>query len=150
MKVDNDCKLIWATHKIKGSKDLYIASCYRPPDNRDSIYLYNLQTYLANILAHKGAHIWLGWYFNLSGIDWQNENIKHNSQHTAECHQLLDISKNAFLYQLVLEPTRFTETQSNTLDLFFNKQQYFSQPGTSNPRYIRSWGSSYWIQSKTN
>ena len=119
MKVDNDCELIWVKLKIKGSKDLYIASCYRPPDNGDSIYLDNLQTYLTNILAHKGAHIWLGGYFNLSGIDWHNENIKHNSQHTVECHQLLDISKNAFLYQLVLEPTRITETQSNTLDLFF-------------------------------
>jgi hypothetical protein len=63
--------------------------------------------------------MWLGGYFNLSGIDWQTENIKHNSQHTAECHQLLDISKTAFLDQLVLEPTRITETQSNTLDLFF-------------------------------
>jgi hypothetical protein len=101
MKVDNDCELIWAKLKIKGSKDLYIASCYRPPDNRSIIYLDNLQTYLANILAHKGAHIWLGGYFNLSGIDWQNENIKHNSQHTAEFHELLDISKNAFLDQLV-------------------------------------------------
>ena len=127
-----------------------IAACCRPPDNRDSIYLDNLQTYLAKILAHKGAHIWLGGYLNLSGIDWQNENIKHNSQHTAECHQLLDISKTAFLDQLVLEHTRITETQSNTLDLFFYKQQYFSQPGTSYPRYIRSWGSSYWLQSKTN
>jgi hypothetical protein len=36
MKVDNDCELIWAKLKIKGSKDLYIGSCYRPPDIRDS------------------------------------------------------------------------------------------------------------------
>jgi hypothetical protein len=42
MKVYNDCELIWAKLKIKGSKDLYIASCYRPPDNRESIYLDNL------------------------------------------------------------------------------------------------------------
>ena len=28
MKVDNDCELIWAKLKIKGSKDLYIGSCY--------------------------------------------------------------------------------------------------------------------------
>ena len=96
MKVDNDCELIWAKLKIKGSKDLYIGACYRSPDNRDSIYLDNLQTYLAKILAH----IWLGGDFNLPGIDLQNENIKHNSQHTAECYQLLDISKNAFLDQL--------------------------------------------------
>ena len=101
-------------------------------------YLDNLQTYLAKILAHKGAHIWLEGDFNLPGIDWQNENIKHNSQHTAECHQLLDISNNAFLDLLVLEPTRIIETQSNTLDLFFYKQQYLSQPGSSNPKYIRS------------
>jgi hypothetical protein len=74
MKVDNDYELIWAKLKIKGSKDLYIASCYRPPDNRDSIYLDNLQTYLAKILTHKGANIWLGGYFNLSGNDWQHEN----------------------------------------------------------------------------
>jgi hypothetical protein len=122
----------------KGSKDLYIGSCYHPPDNRDSIYLDHLKTYLPKILAHKGAHIWLGGDFNLTGIYWQNKNIKHNSQHTAECHQLLDISKNVFLDLLVLEPTRITETQPNTLDLFFYKQQYLSQPGTSNPRYIRS------------
>jgi hypothetical protein len=51
MKVNNDCELILAKLKIKGSKDLYIASCYRPPDNRDSIYIDNLQTYLAKILA---------------------------------------------------------------------------------------------------
>ena len=137
MKVDIDCELIWAKLKIKGSTDLYIGACYRPHDNRDSIYLDNLQTYLAKILAHKGAHIWLGGDFNLPGIDWQNENIKLNSQHTAECHQLLDINNNAFLDLLVLEPTRITETQSNTLDLFFYKQQYLSQPGSSNSRYIR-------------
>ena len=126
MKVDNDCELIWAKLKIKWSNDLYIGSCYRPTDNRDSIYLDNLQTYLAYILAHKGAHIWLGGDLSLPGVDWQNENINHNSQHTAECHQLLDISKNAFLDLLVLEPTRITEIQSNTLDLFFLKKQYLS------------------------
>ena len=81
MKVENDCELIWAKLKIKGLKDLYIASCYRPLDNRGSIYLDNLQTYFSKILAHKGAHIWLGGYFIQSGIDWQHENIKHNSQH---------------------------------------------------------------------
>jgi hypothetical protein len=95
-------------------------------------------------LAHKGAHIWIGGDFNLPGIDWQNVNIKHNSQHTAECHQLLDISKNAFLDQLVLEPTRITETQSNTLDLFFTKCLIFtfcqSIPGRlkSPPNHMRA------------
>ena len=58
-------------------------------------------------MVHNGSHIWLG-------IDWQNENIKHNSLHTAGYHQLLDITKNDHLAQLVLEPTRITET----LDLF--------------------------------
>ena len=103
-------------HRHVSHKKTSIASCCRPPDNRDSIYLDNLQTYLAKILAHKGAHIWLGGYLNLSGIDWQNENIKHNSQHTAECHQLLDISETAFLDQLVLEPTRITEIQTVYVD----------------------------------
>ena len=55
MKVDIDYELIWAKLKIKGSKDLYIGSCYRPPDNRDSIDLDKLQTYLAKTW-HTKAH----------------------------------------------------------------------------------------------
>ena len=119
MKINNDCELIWAKLKIKGSKDLYKGSCYRPPDNRDSIYLDNLQTYLAKILAHKGAHIWLGGDFNLPGIDWQNENIKHNSQHTVECHQLLDISKNAFLDHGFLFRSEFFFRTTRELEYLF-------------------------------
>ena len=38
--------------------------------------------------------------------------------HGAQCQQLLTITKDAFLNQMVDEPTRITETKSSILDLF--------------------------------
>jgi hypothetical protein len=46
--------------KVRGSKDLYVGSFYRPPNNTDAEYLGTLESYLARIPTHNGAHIWLG------------------------------------------------------------------------------------------
>ena len=39
------------------------------------------------------------------------------------CHQLLTITKDTFLEQVVTEPTRVTESSSNILDLFFTNNE---------------------------
>ena len=33
LKAGDECELVWAKLKVQGSKDLYISSFYRPPDN---------------------------------------------------------------------------------------------------------------------
>ncbi|KAL3842089.1 hypothetical protein ACJMK2_020153 [Sinanodonta woodiana] len=119
LKVDQECELVWAKIKVQGSKDLYIGSLYRPPDETNPQYLEILESYLAKIPTNKGAHLWLGGDFNLPGIDWIDESIKPDATHKTTCGQLLEISKNASLDQLVTEPTRITETHSSILDLFF-------------------------------
>ena len=43
--------------------------------------------------------------------------------HGAQCHQLLTITKDTFLEQVVTEPTRVTESSSNILDLFFTNNE---------------------------
>jgi hypothetical protein len=48
----------------------------RPPNNTDAEYLGTLESYLARIPMHNGAHLWLGGDFNLPGIYWTNENIE--------------------------------------------------------------------------
>ena len=123
MKGDKNCELLWTKIKVRGSKDICVGSFYRPSNNADAEYLGTLESYLARIPTHNGAHLWLDGDFNLPDIDWTNENIKTKSFHTLECHQLLEISKNSMLDQLVLEPTRITETQANILDLCFTNNE---------------------------
>jgi hypothetical protein len=94
LKVDKNCELEWTKIKVRGSKDLCVGSFYRSPNNIDAEYLGTLESYLARIPTHNGAHLWLGCDCNLPDIDWTNENIKTKSFHTLECHQLLEISKN--------------------------------------------------------
>ena len=108
MKLDKNCELIWTKIKVRVSKDLYVGSFYRPPNNADAKYLDTIESYLAWIQTHNGAHLWVGDDFNIPGIDWTSENIKTKSFHRSECNQLLEISKNSMLDQLVLEPTRIT------------------------------------------
>ena len=78
---------------------------------------------MSRIPTHNGSHLWLGGDFNLPGIDWQNECVRPYAAHSAVCHQMLDISKNSYIDQLVNEPTTNTETNSNILDLFFTNNE---------------------------
>ena len=63
----------------------------------------------------NGAHLWLGGDFNLGDIDWKNECTTTYPTHGAQCRQLLTASKDAFLTQMVTEPTRITESSSSIL-----------------------------------
>ena len=78
-----------------------------------------LQSYITRIPIHNGVHLWPGGDFNLANIDWGNECVKPYPAHGAQCQQLLNIAKYSFLKQVVIEPTRVTETSSNIFDLFF-------------------------------
>ena len=104
-----------------GATQLYIGSLYRPPDQNDPVYLDQLNTCLSRIPV--GAHTWLRGDFNLGDIDWETETVKPNPYKSGLCHHLLQISKDHFVDQLVLEPTRITEDTVNTLDLFFSNNK---------------------------
>ena len=121
LKVKSGCELLWVRVKIVGASYLYVGSFYRKPDEDDSDYLLNLETYLQQIPT--GSHIWLGGDFNLPGIDWESECVKPYASHPSESQQLLTIAKDCFLDQMVTEPTRTTEDTQNVLDLFFTNNQ---------------------------
>ena len=122
--------MVWAKIKVHGSKDLYIGSFYRSPDNHDPDYIGHLQMYVERIPTSHGAHLWLGGDFNLADIDWQNECTTTYPTHGAQYCQLLTASEDAFLTQMVTEPTRITESSSSDLDLFFtNNDTLVNQTG---------------------
>ena len=121
MKVEGSCELLWAHVQVPRSSQLFIGSFYRPPDENDPGYLDQLQSCLSKIPT--GAHTWIGGDFNLGDIDWTTDSVKQYANKPGLCHQLLRISKDNFLDQLVLEPTRITEDTANILDLFFSNNQ---------------------------
>ena len=96
LKAGDECELVWAKLKVQGSKDLYIGSFYRPPDNNDPEYLDHLQKFISRIPTQNGAHLWISGDFNLADIDWNDECVQPYPSHGAQCQQLLTISKDAF------------------------------------------------------
>ena len=66
---------------------------------------------------HRGVHALSG-DFNLPDIYWDEENVKLHASNNSVCNQLLTIAKDAYLIQIVTQPTRITET-STILELFF-------------------------------
>ena len=59
----------------------------------------------------NGAHLWIGGDFNLGDINWEKETVNEYATNGTQCNQLLTITKDTFLDQVVQEPTRVTETQ---------------------------------------
>jgi hypothetical protein len=93
LKVDKNCELLWTKIKVRGSKDICVGSFYRPSNNADAEYLGTLESYLARIPTHNGAHLWLDGDFNLPDIDWTNENIKTKSFHTLNAINFWKLAK---------------------------------------------------------
>ena len=117
----DDIELVWVKIKTLGSNDLYIGSFYKPPGRGDPQYLDKLYSFITRIPTANGAHLWIGGDFNLGDINWEKETVNEYATNGTQCNQLLTITKDTFLDQVVQEPTRVTETTANVLDLFFTK-----------------------------
>jgi hypothetical protein len=94
-----------------------VGALYRPPNNTDQEYLNSLRNALASIPPN--SHIWLAGDFNLGDINWETASTKPGSQSNRLCDQLIDISQDHGLTQIVDKPTRTTESTESTLYLFF-------------------------------
>ena len=117
LRIDHDCEMTRVQIKVTGASSLYVGAFYRPPDSDNPDYLAQLDTCLSRI--PENAHIWLSGDFNLADIDWTDNSLKGSATKPALCNQLINITADRFLQQLVSQPTRITETTESLLDLFF-------------------------------
>ena len=85
--LDTKCEIVWVTIKIQGSN---------------------------NIKRTNNEQIWLAGDFNLPDIDWDLLNTKPGGITPGLSKQLIEITNDFGLEQVVREPTRI----NNTLDLF--------------------------------
>jgi hypothetical protein len=58
LKVENNCEHVWTKIKVRGSKDIYVGSFYRPPNNIDAEYLGTLESYSIFSLDLLMFHCW--------------------------------------------------------------------------------------------
>ena len=113
--LDTDCEIIWAGLHLSGSKPLYLASFYEPPNTTSQPLEALASSYNELITLHRRSspNIIIGGNFNLPGIDWETwqTGCTNKSQHEV----LLDFLLNNSLLQLISQATR--PTSDNILDL---------------------------------
>jgi len=61
----------------------------------------------------------------VGGINWENGSIRPKASNTKQCKQLLDISHDHVLEQMVSKHTYITESSQSTLDLIFANNSTF-------------------------
>ena len=83
--LETNCEAVWAKLEVTGSKPLYIASYYRPPDTI-TCDVQQLDEALQKISQPKEIllNVIVIGYFNVPDIDWSNSIIKDNPQYTGE------------------------------------------------------------------
>ncbi|XP_072046515.1 uncharacterized protein [Amphiura filiformis] len=115
--LDTECEILWAQLELVGSKRILLGAFYRPPESGSDI-LDQLQLSLSKIDVNKDRNIlniWVAGDFNLSHIDWENQTTIPGCPKPGLSRQLIELSNDFGLEQVVREPTR----GSNILDLFF-------------------------------
>ena len=87
-ELETNCEAIWAKLEVMGSKPLYIASYYRPPDN--NTFGIQLDEALQKLPQPKETlpNVVTG-DFNVPDIDWSNIIIKDNPQYGRELNELM-------------------------------------------------------------
>ena len=111
----SDCNATWAKITIKGVRTIYVSSFYKPLED-DEKSLSELWKSIKKI--PQNSIIWILGDFNMPGIDWSNESIKHQCKfktlYTDFMENLIDFN----LEQMVKTSTR----DDNILDLFLTNQ----------------------------
>ena len=109
---------------MKGSSAVYFGVLYRPDSGHkedDQKCIQELEKIIHKI--PRSSHIWLLGDFNLPDIDWKNTCFKTGGRYPAVSKQVLELTLDYNLKQIVTSPTR----DANILDLVFTNTPSFVQ-----------------------
>ena len=104
-ELKTNCEIIWADINIAGSKNLQVASYYRPPSDKGQA-LKQLQSSINRINRQSNSTVIIGCDFNLGHIDWSNNCVITGRPDQSEHQQHLDIIHESNRHQVVDMPTR--------------------------------------------
>ena len=112
--LQTDCEIVWVEINVAGSRNIKIASFYRPPSD-NGIALEQLQTSLNRLNNQSNSTVIIGGDFNLGHIDWSNTCVIPGKPDQHQHQMLIDITCDSNLHQVVNTPTR----NDRILDLLF-------------------------------
>ena len=81
-------------------------------------YLTTLNHSTSKVLYNRNCNVWLGGNFNLGGINWQNSSVSTGARNSRNSQQLLDLTNDHGLEQMLKSPTHYTDTTEAIIDLF--------------------------------
>ena len=122
-ELDTDCEIIWCKLNIIVCRTLYLGSFYRPPNQKPEIeqkYLEAFNSSLTRIMSNKNAHVLVGGDFNCGNIEWSTMQVPEGGQNRRVQGQLLEISQEHCLAQVVNIHTR----ADKTLDLLLTNSPF--------------------------
>ena len=119
----NSVELISGTIK-SGSKNIHIATYYRPPNRTDSDYLTSSVEEIANLKKKAKKNIFvIGGDFNIPDIDWKNLTTSGSQYPKSTSKAFLDLISDNSLEQIVDFPTR----KDRILDIILTSHPSFKQ-----------------------
>ena len=110
----------WCWINEKRGKKILVGSVYRSTsstDENNALLLEKIRK--AYEIAGDNRILLLG-DFNVPKVDWAEMSLLKGAK-IIDC-QMLNVTEDCFLYQHVMEPTRFKNNESSTLDLIFTKE----------------------------
>ena len=112
-ELETNCEILWTKINLVGVNTLLVGAFYRP-HMKDRQAIKELKLSLQR-LNRSNATVWLAGDFNAPHIDWSIPGVVHGSPYSTAHEELLGVTQDHGLEQVVLKPTR----GKNTLDLFF-------------------------------
>ena len=109
--------MIWVEIKVPGAKNLFVCSFYKPPKITEVCHFTALDECLG--LIPSDANVWVGGDFNLTSINWKLDTIDKYAYCSSLSKELLELSSNHGLTQIVTKPTRITQYTESTTEHFF-------------------------------
>ena len=124
LHLETNGEMIWASVSIKSYHTLYLGAFYRP---HHGIYLLDKQClnelHLSISRLPNNCHIILAGDFNLPEVDRSKKFVSPQCRYSALSNQLIDITLDYNLHQVVTSPTR----ENNFLDLVFTNVPFLVQ-----------------------
>ena len=128
--LDTECEVVWVTIKIQGAKDVTIGAFYRSQIFGKSVeYMNELRKSIQRTKRSNKGQIWLTGDFNMPDVNWETNSFIPGGSYPAISKEMLNISADFGLEQVVKGPTR----ANNTLDLFFTSNPTLVERSTTIP-----------------
>ena len=112
---------LWVKIHLLHGDWMLIGGIYRSPSRQIGECLDGLSDVFSKAVTSGVSHIIICGDFNVKGIDWEHETTVHQEGHASD--QFLQLIHNFFLFQHVMQPTRYRQGERpEILDLIFSNE----------------------------